>query len=541
MSLDGVQESKSSTITIDAFTITFQNCKKVYPIRLIRPSNKYKYDEQEQISKVIEDIKLNNCTITAAVSDNPKRSKLRCALCHSATYACEYCESCAISIRNASSISAIKKMYELRRKNIEETINFLKESPGSSASKQRDNVKVNDLNNILKNLKSEEKQDLKLHRKKHKLVWPFSTMTGRLRTTDLIKYVVNKIERSPIELDKHETKGFKGKSHFLYLENFHFIDCIPAEYMHCGCLGTVKRLVELTFNVGEKRDTPSKRKLTDTKEYNIIIKTIQVFREFSRRCRSLDPSVIKAQEYRNMILFFVPIIVDCIQHEFPKERQIWWYLSYIMRACVLPNEEFDLIKKDDIKKACKNFYSLFEKVHGPTNCSYSIHSIGSHILRIRGDDPLTETSAFVYESFYAEMKNLFQPGTTATTKQILQNTLMKRKFEKHFCSKPIKYSCMENNTGAENNSLIYTFKEKQFKFYNIVKINPDRSFQCTEQGRFPYVCSLTPDIDWSTVGVFKQGPSNLNENTIKLCEISGKVLKVKDLLLTCPLNVLKEQ
>ena len=49
------------------------------------------------MSIVIQDINDNNCIIETAVCDNPKRSILRNALCHSSTYACEYCEGCAQS------------------------------------------------------------------------------------------------------------------------------------------------------------------------------------------------------------------------------------------------------------------------------------------------------------------------------------------------------------------------------------------------------------------------------------------------------------
>ena len=546
LSLDGIQESKSSAVTIDAFTITFGTCHKVYPVRFIRPHNKYKYDEQDQIKQVLEDIKLSNCTVTDVILDKPKRSTMKCILGHMATYPCEYCEACAVQIEGISSVAekiAIKKKYEIRIQNLINTIDFIRESPGSSLAKERDNIKVKELNDFLKKLQKEEQEELRVHSKKRHLCLPSSTMTSTLRTTDLTKYMVSKILRSPVPLDKHETKGIKGQSHLLYLENFRYIDSVPAEYMHTGCLGVVKRLVELTFNVGEKRETHSTRKLSDPELFNEAIKNIQVVREFSRRCRNLDLGVIKAQEYRNYVLFMFPIVIECIEDNYPKEKQIWYYTSFIIRACIIPNDEFDQIKKEDIKKICKKCYTLYEKVHGEKNCTYSFHVILSHILRIRGENPLTSRSAFKYESFYSEMKHLFHPGSSNTLKQILQNTLMKRTFETHYCSKPIKYTEQNNNKkGLENNSLIYIFdKNKQYKFYNIIEINTDGSFQCSEQGRFQYQCPLTPDINWSNVGVFKKGPSSSTLTKIKQCDIHGKFLKINDLLITCPINVLTEQ
>ena len=100
LSLDGVQESKSSSVSIDIYTVSFKNCKNIYPLKIIRPTNKYKVEEQKQLKSIIDDIYSNNCVICSAIFDNPKRSFVRCALCHGSSYACEYCESKAVYIRD---------------------------------------------------------------------------------------------------------------------------------------------------------------------------------------------------------------------------------------------------------------------------------------------------------------------------------------------------------------------------------------------------------------------------------------------------------
>lgn len=541
LSWDGVQESKSSPITTDVFAVSFKDCHKVYPMRLIRPTNRNKYPEQDEIKRVIDDINKNACTITACVLDNPKRSNLRCALCHSATYACEYCEAAAVQVMKQNELLLLKKKFELRRKNIQNTIKFLTESPGTRKSKETDNLKIVELNETLIKLKEDEEKELKSV-KKH-LAWPFSTMTGRLRTKDLTKYVVSKITRSATAIDKHEAKGFKGQSHLLYQPNFDFIDGIPVEYMHSGCLGVIKRMVELTYNVGECRDKVSKRKLSDSEHFNRAMRDVQHPRECSRRSRNLDLGIIKAQEYRNMSLFFFPIIIESIEDTFPKEKMTWLYLTFILRACVIPNKEFNSIEKNHIKNAARKFYFLFEKCYGESNCTYSIHVIASHLLRIRGNEPLTERSAFIYESFYAEMKNLFHAGTTSPLKQILQNTMMKRILENHCCKKPITFSPKKDpKKGLENNYSIYIYNDQnKYDLYNIIEDNGDGTFKCTPQGRFVYKCQLTPEIDWSSVGVFKVGPSGSNVTTLHRKDIHGKVIKVKNFLITCPINILNEQ
>ena len=110
----------------------------------------------------------------------------------------------------------------------------------------------------------------------------------------------------------------------------------------------------------------------------------------------------------------------------------------MIRACVLPNNEFSKIDKPSIDAACKIFYCLYEQLYGQVNCVYSTHVV-SHLLLIRGDEPLTHKSAFKFESFFSEMKILYHPGTMSSITQILQNCFMKRMLEYHHCEKEIFY------------------------------------------------------------------------------------------------------
>lgn len=105
-------------------------------------------------------------------------------------------------------------------------------------------------------------------------------------------------------LSKDECKGIVGRSPFLDLEYFDIVRDIPTEYLHYLCIGVVKRMVTLTFNVGVSRPPITTRRLTPTYEFNVRMSKMKVPRESSRRARTLDFSVYKGQEYRNLILFF---------------------------------------------------------------------------------------------------------------------------------------------------------------------------------------------------------------------------------------------
>ena len=482
-SLDGVQESKSSSISADIFTVSFKNCRTVYPVRIIRPINKFKYNEQENVKQVINDINASNCCLQTAVCDNPKRATLRCALGSGACFGCEYCISRAVYV-------------------------YGKDKIGNKT-------------------------------KKGHLAWPYSTANGPKRTIEDIIKICEQLEQGQ-NLSREECKGIYGTSHLLHQENFHLIYDVPAEYMHSGCIGVVKRLLELSFNVGENRERNTTRKLTNVSSYNILISKVKAVREFNRRFRYLDFGVLKAQEFRNIILFYFIIVIDCIPNEFPREKKIWLQLAYIVRACILPNNEFAQISNKVIKDTANSFYKNFEIEFGEKNCSYSVHMIGGHILEIKGDEPLTAKSAFKYENFYAEMKSLFQPGTISTSKQILSNCFMKRQLENHSCEKSIFYDI--EKPGKENNFQIYTVSDdNKYHFYNIKKIIDEDTFLCNPQGKFIYNCPLLKNLNWEKVGVFLVGPYSDQEVIVTRPEISGKVIAVENFLLTCPNNVLREQ
>ena len=534
-SLDGVQTAKSSIVTTDVFSISFNNCRNVYPLRLIRPCNRYKYNEQFEIREVVNDINDTEVTIDSGICDNPKHSVIKNVKCHSATHPCEYCEEPAVIYTNVNLIREIKEKYITQRNSMKTQIKSLKDLPGS-ATQERDN-NIRRLENALIKLENEEKAELKKSGKKQ-LVWPASTMNGRPRTITCIRRIVNDIEASEVDLDPNYVKGIKGRSVFLDQPDFDYILDFPCEHMHSVCLGVVKRMVELTYSVGENRPRITTRKRSDPQLYNKMIILVKVPREFPRRCRNLDFSVFKALEFRNLILFFFPIVIESIEPKFVKERQLWLNLTYVIRACIFPQTEFEKVNKKTIFDACELFYNLYEEVFGPKNCTYSVHVVGSHILKIRGNAPLSERPAFMFESYFAEFKNLFRPGTPSPLKQILKNTILKRTVEHHVCEKTVYYGTEGKN--SENNHSIYTVENGKFRLYNIIEVDGN-IYTCQSQGKFQYTNDLTPNYNWSDVGVFKLGPIGNDLFQIKKEDICGKVLLVNNLLILCPINVLQEK
>ena len=490
---------------------------------MVRPLNKEYVNNQEQIKKFLSDLRENCIDLSAFIGDNPKRANLRNSLNHCALFACEYCfaKGARITAKKGKQVDGTKTMIIDKIKRIEKEV----KSDGTSK--------------VLKDIIAELEGSTC---KRQITVWPSTTANQEARTKEKILDIVSLIEENQNSEDmdpltKDDLKGIIGKSLLLDWDCFDFVIQLPTEYMHLVCLGVVKRLTELTFNVGINRTRITKRKLSSTKEFNSLMEKTKSVEEFSRRLRELDFAVYKAEEFRNLILFFVPHVLECLEPS-AKERELWLYLCFMIRACVLPDNEFFNVNVQQITNACTKFYKLYEALFGQANCTYSIHVLCCHLLQIRQLGPLTESSAFKFESFYAEVRNSFTPGTPAPLKQIFETVLLKRSLSHHSCQKSTEISNYE--TSQQCNSLVYTYSDDNINIFKVIDIIDEEAI-CNPQGKFPCTFKNIPELSWSSVGVFKKGATSGEIINVPQNTIAGKVLKVGSYLMTCPDNVLKEK
>ena len=527
LSLDGVSESKSTTISLDVYSIKWDGCRDVYPMKIVRPLCKNHINHYEQFAAVLNDILSSGLKIQCVVADNPKRAFLKYCLQHSARFACEYCFEPGVLFCSHSDESDFAKRLEEQIKHVNQEIDCL--------DTNNDSVQIEYLKSLVVKLKETEK--LAKNKRKHShIVWPESTSDGIQRTKEKILEIVEKIEEGQ-ELSPNEKKGIKGRSLLLDIEGFDIVNNVQCEYMHLVPLGVVKRLLELCFSVGENRTRITKRPLTLPNEFNELMKLIKVPHEYSRRARKLDLSVMKAQEMRNILVIFFPLITKCLEgHD--KEVRVWELLAFMIRACLLPEEEYLSVSENSIKYCQKHFYHLYEQLYGPRNCTYSIHVMSTHLLKIRALGPFTETSAFRFESFYAELRKSFHPGSRSVVKQMFQNVLLKRMLSKHVCRETIHLK--EKDTALECNSLIYVFEENTHVIYKIKKIEND-VLLCNQLGNHSIELQTSNILNWSTVGVYRKGGLSSVDVYVNRSRVAGKVVKVDKYLVTCPNNVLREK
>ena len=515
ISSDGMSESKSTKVSLDIFSSRMKNCRTIFPHKIVRPLHTSVINQQDQFRDFVQNILENKGEIEQFVGDNLKRSTAKNFLCHSAAYACDYCLARAVGSKGKDiSLATKTKLKKICQK--------LK------------NVNHANLSAIEKELAKAEK-DLKCS-KRRRLVWPFSTFDGPPRTSQNIQETVEQIEeRGKLPLD--EAKGVIGKSALTMIPNFSLVRDAPTEYLHSTCLGVGKRLLELTFKIGETRSRVTKRKLSNPDLFNNLMKQVKVNRECSRRSRELDLGVMKGQELRNVIIFFFPLTIECIE-ENNKERRLWLQFAYMIRSCIIPTKEFKNIPVSEIYETCKNFYKLYESLFRDSNCTYNTHVVCSHLLEMRVHGPLTMTSAFGFESFYGEIRHSFTPGTQSTLKQIFQKILLQRTLGHHCCESKIYYSAKD--TPLESNSLIYCYKDLTHKFYKIVAVRKNYVV-CVKQGRQEHSFPDLPNLNWAKVGVYKKGLITDEKVIIQKKNIDGKAMLVQDLLITSPNNILREK
>ena len=481
-----------------------------------------------QLNLVINDLSENNCIIKQFIGDNPKRATAKCSLCHSSWYPCEYCTAKGTKmITNNAEITKQKRNLAVQIKIVRDKIIELKRLAAPSQSE------IRNLEKIEKELVS---ADSKLRPRKSNIVWPKTTATAPPRTRQGIFDIIQKIEND-VPLTADEAQGITGRSLLFDLPYFNFVRDVPVDYLHCVCIGVVKRSVELTFRVGENRTRVTKRPLSSPILFNLLISKIKVVREFNRRVRDLDFAVYKGQEYRNLLLFFFPLILNCIEQP-AKERQMWLLLTYVIKACVIPTEEFRAVPIAQINASATKFYSVYQQLFGMQNCTYNTHIVGSHAIEMRFHGPLTFTSAFPFESFYGEMRNSFVPGTISPLKQIFSNVLIKRAIANHSCKSKMYIS--PKDTPMECNSMIYCFNNLEYTLYKVKEKN-ENTLICHRQEKLPCSFPETPTLNFSKVGVFKKGNIVEENVSVPISSVKGKIVVVNDFLITCPENVLMEK
>lgn len=172
LSCDGVHESKSSSVSIDVYSIAFKNCKNVYPHKLVRQLGPYKVDHQQVLREIVKNITNNGLRIMQYVGDNPKRSNAKCVKGHSSWHPCEYCYAKGVKIEVVDNERARKKIND-QIEAVQAQILQIQQNQVTEQSQ----VKINNL----MSLKDELVKSQSALKRKSNILWPASTINSEFR------------------------------------------------------------------------------------------------------------------------------------------------------------------------------------------------------------------------------------------------------------------------------------------------------------------------------------------------------------------------
>ena len=97
MSIDGVNETNSSSRSLQVVSIQFNGCKEIYPVVISRPEVfrkvAMKTNFEGHLQSVIEQLEVNGLQLKKLVLDAPERAACRKQKQHGGYHSCDLCEA----------------------------------------------------------------------------------------------------------------------------------------------------------------------------------------------------------------------------------------------------------------------------------------------------------------------------------------------------------------------------------------------------------------------------------------------------------------
>ena len=134
--------------------------------------------------------------------------------------------------------------------------------------------------------------------------------------------------------------------------------------------------------------------------------------DFPRRSRPYDPASFKCHEWRQVGMFMFPVLIRHLESSKGHEKSVFLAFSYMNRAVRMPQEEYSEIPEDSFNDALNILNENYDQAYGETANSYNFHIVSAHLKEIREQQgPLTNFTAYPFESSYAELRRSFQVAT----------------------------------------------------------------------------------------------------------------------------------
>lgn len=212
--------------------------------------------------------------------------------------------------------------------------------------------------------------------------------------------------------------GFKGKNVFGKLVSIP--DNLPIDWMHCVCEGVLKRqLFNRWFGNSFIGEDYSLIHFQD--ELDTLFTSTKIPHDFTRKPRSFsERKHWKASEFRLFVLFAgLPLLRYAVLSD---AFDLEYFYHFALLVTSLRYLHAVPVIKSNVNKAqvlLDNFVRLLPILYSKKESTYNSHALLHLPQQVLDNGALSLTSAFVFESFIAHLKNLFN-GTRGIAKQMVE-------------------------------------------------------------------------------------------------------------------------
>lgn len=219
-------------------------------------------------------------------------------------------------------------------------------------------------------------------------------------------------------IHKEGVKGIKDISPLVALEHFDLIQSIGIDYMHGTLRGAFLK------EVGIWLDTKSCKKAfyISKKSRDVINKRIMQIKGPSGmpKPRQIDHfSNFKAHEFRDFLLFYMPVILDgIVPKTYLEHLKLLSESIYILLKSEISENELNLCEKK-LNQYVRDFQNLYTNV----NVTMNVHMLRHVIKNVKDLGPLWAYSTFGFESNNGQLKR-YVKGTSKVILQVVQKYVL---------------------------------------------------------------------------------------------------------------------
>lgn len=208
--------------------------------------------------------------------------------------------------------------------------------------------------------------------------------------------------------------GIKGPSIVMFCPYVDGVKSVAIDYMHLVCLGTVRLLLKLWFNISHSLNNFSLYRYTDIVDSRL--ENIRPPHVISRQPRSISDHLKfwKASELRSWFLYYsVPCIADLLPPIF-----LYHYCSFVEGIFLLCQSSISFSDINRSEKLLQYFVFMFSSLYGEKYITINVHSLLHLPQTVRELGPLWSVSCFSFEGANGELLQLFH-GTQSIDLQIV--------------------------------------------------------------------------------------------------------------------------